>query len=163
FLSPPVQVAPPPAPARTTATSWPTYNPGMMPRGKLISMDDAPQLADLGIGNQRLYVNGRFVVTAASDGRAVLRPVGYNGALTGTTIRMVVEYPAGARVPAEGSQVARGILRPFQIIDIRRGNDGQVNVYAREVTVPENQAINNSTNSPYYRNRYVQQNSGGVD
>jgi hypothetical protein len=76
----------------------------------------------------------------------VLRPVNYNGAISASTVRMVVEFPSGARVPVEGSEVARGTLRPFQIIDVRRGDDGQVNIYAREVTVPVNQTSPSSSN-----------------
>ena len=160
-------LVPPPQPQQQIVTppvrvaTWETYRPGLMPRGKLINIDDVPRLADLGIGSDRLYVNGRFVVTASSDGRAVLRPVNYSGAISGTSVRMVVEYPAGSSVPMEGAQVTRGTLRPFQIIDVRRGNDGQVNIYAREITVPVNQA------SPYAernsRYRVVQQDYNALD
>ena len=165
FLSPPVQIPDPQPPRRpetiapARASSWTTYSPGMMPRGRLISTNQAPQLADYGIGSERLYIDGRFIVTATSEARAVLRPVNYNGAFTGATIRVVVEYPGGARIPAEGAQVARGTMRPFQVVDIRRGSDGQVNIYAREVTVPESQA---NSAAPYNRYRVVQQSYSGV-
>ncbi len=88
-----IQQAQPQTPAMPRSATWQTYRPGMMPRGKLINMYGAPQLADLGVGRDPLYVQGRFIVTASSDGRAVLRPVNVNGGISETSMRMLVEYP----------------------------------------------------------------------
>jgi len=51
--------------------------------------------------------------------------------------RVIVEFPAGARPPTEGTTFSRDSRRPFLITDVRKGADGQVNVYVREVTKPE--------------------------
>lgn len=114
------------------SASWRTYSPGQMPRGKLLTWNVAPELADTGVGNGHYYLQGKYVVTASSDGRVVMRPQSEYGESI-SSVRVVVDYPAGAPLPAEGSRVSRGESRPFQIIDVRRGSDGEVNIYAREV------------------------------
>lgn len=121
--------------------SWPTYRAGQMPRGRLLNMPDMPQLANRGLGGERIYLQGNFVVTASGSNRAVLRaqnavsgPLAVLGK-TGTT-RVIVEFPEGQTPPSEGSQFSRDARRPFLITDIRRTEDGQVNVYAREITTP---------------------------
>jgi len=125
------------------AAHWTTYSPGQMPRGRLVETDELPELADRTVGGERLYIRGQFVVTASEENRAVLRLRGSLGnALTrmvrsgAGSPRIIVEFPAGAVPPAEGSNLARDESRPFQIIDVRRGADGEINVYAREVTQP---------------------------
>ena len=116
---------------------WPVYTPGQMPRGKLVEPADTQSMASRGIGGERTYIEGRFSVTAAGNGRAVLRP---QGAIAGVSIgpsakvRVIVEFPAGAIPPSEGTVLSRDSLRPFQIISVKKGDDGQINVYAREVT-----------------------------
>jgi len=116
---------------------WPVYAPGQMPRGRLMEPTDAQELASRGIGGERSYMKGRFSVTAAGNGRAVLRP---QGALAGvpmgasSKVRVIVEYPAGTVPPSEGSALTRDNLRPFQITSVKKGEDGQINVYVREVT-----------------------------
>ena len=97
-------------------------------------------LADRGTSGERLYLRGQFVVTASSEGRAVLRSqkgltnLIKPGSITST--RVIVEFPSGTNPPAEGSSFSRDEQRPFQITDVRRGADGQLNVYVREVTSP---------------------------
>ena len=49
-------------------------------------------------------------------------------------VRVIVEFPAGSIPPTEGEAISRDNLRPFQITSVKRGDDGQVNIYAREVT-----------------------------
>jgi hypothetical protein len=77
-------------------------------------------------------------VTASEDNRAVLRP--QTSALSsffrssGNRTRVIVQYPSGFEPPSEGSTVARDDSRPFMITDVRRGDDGQINVYVREIT-----------------------------
>ena len=108
-----------------------------MPRGKLVEPADTQSMASRGIGGERTYIEGRFSVTAAGNGRAVLRP---QGAIAGVSIgpsakvRVIVEFPAGAIPPSEGTVLSRDSLRPVQIISVKKGDDGQINVYAREVT-----------------------------
>jgi hypothetical protein len=71
-------------------------------------------------------------VTAARENRAVLRPK-QGGS---ENVRIIAEFPKGLPVPQEGDSVGRAADRPFQIVDIRRGADGQVNIYVREITAP---------------------------
>ena len=116
---------------------WPVYEPGKMPRGRLVESSDAEDLASHGIGGERHYLKGRFTVTASGNGRAVLRP---QGALAGvpmgpsSKVRVIVEFPAGAVPPAEGNALNRDSMRPFQISSVKRGDDGQINIYVREIT-----------------------------
>ena len=98
---------------------------------------EGQSLAARGVGGERNYLQGRFAVTASGNGRAVLRP---QGAIAGVSVgpsakvRVIVEFPAGVIPPNEGSTLSRDNLRPFQITSVKRGDDGQINIYAREVT-----------------------------
>ena len=136
-LTPFLQSAPAPVLANNDA-SWRTYAPGQMPRGRVVEPGDAASLADSGVSGERLYLRGNFVVTASEDNRAVLRP--QSGGLSSLLrmgsggTRVIVEYPAGMEPPAEGSSFARDETRPFMITDVRRGADGMIDLYAREIT-----------------------------
>jgi len=128
----------------TPATSgrdeaWQTYRPGLMPRGRLLDVDQTTELADKGIGNATIYLRGDFTVTAARDNRAVLRPRQSlaDHVLNRGSARIIVEYPRGIPTPREGETFLRATDRPFQIVDVRHGADGQVNIYVREVTSAE--------------------------
>ena len=116
---------------------WPIYAPGKMPRGALLEPSESLELVRHGNGHERNYLKGHFSVTASGNGKAVLRP---QSALAGlplgpsSKIRVIVEYPAGEEPPPEGNIISRDSLRPFQIISVKRGDDGQINVFAREVT-----------------------------
>ena len=107
-----------------------------MPRGRLLDVDQTTDLADKGIGNATIYLRGDFTVTAARDNRAVLRPhlSLADHVLNRGNARIIVEYPRGIATPREGETFQRATDRPFQIVDVRRGADGQVNIYVREVT-----------------------------
>jgi hypothetical protein len=125
------------APGATPAAgTWRVYRPGQMPRGRLLDSREASALANAGIGGERLYLSGQFLVTASGDNRAVLRPQGSVGKQAGAT-RVIVNFPPGMPAPSEGSTFGRDQMRPFQITDVRRGTDGQVNVYVREITTGE--------------------------
>ncbi|MFZ4597640.1 MAG: hypothetical protein ACOYNN_03265 [Terrimicrobiaceae bacterium] len=131
----------PPAVVAATSGSWPVYAPGQMPRGRLLNAKETSTMEGADVASERVYLQGSFVVTASGPNRAVLRNQGaIANALgfgsSGGDMRVIVEFPAGARPPAEGSTFSRDARRPFQITEIRRGNDGQVNVYVREVTKP---------------------------
>jgi hypothetical protein len=115
--------------------SWQLFKPGLMPRGRLFDVSQTAELADKGIGTDPIYLKGEFTVTAARENRAVLRPKSDSGNGQGTSIRIIVEFPKGGNVPKEGDAVARLNDRPFQIEDVRKGADGQVNIYVREITV----------------------------
>ncbi|MBV8352297.1 MAG: hypothetical protein JOZ21_08510 [Verrucomicrobia bacterium] len=127
-----------PAPATNGRVSeWQMYRPGQMPRGRLLDVDQTVDLADKGVGNETIYLRGDFTVTAARENRAVLRP---RQSLTDRVLnrgnaRIIAEFPRGMPAPREGESFQRAPDRPFQIVDVRRGADGQVNIYVREVTV----------------------------
>lgn len=125
--------------ANTGSGNWPTYSPGQMPRGRLSNIPDMTELAGRGLAGERIYLQGNFVVTAAGQNRAVLRAnsglsetLGIGGKSSNT--RIIVEYPSGTKPPTEGATFSRDSRRPFLITDVRKGTDGQVNVYVREVT-----------------------------
>jgi hypothetical protein len=52
----------------------------------------------------------------------------------GSKVRVIVEYPVGSVPPTEGNTLNRDNIRPFQITSVKKGDDGQINIYAREVT-----------------------------
>ncbi|GAB4175384.1 MAG: hypothetical protein Fur0032_15180 [Terrimicrobiaceae bacterium] len=139
--SPSPTATPPPVVPPSSTGPWPLYKPGMMPRGRLLNVQDMPDLATKGMGGERAYLRGRFVVTASGPNRAVLRAegalaetLGIRGRASG--VRIIADFPPGERPPSEGSAFSRDAQRPFQITDIRKGADGQINVYVREVTQP---------------------------
>lgn len=141
--SPAISPTPSPTPtaviANTAGRNWKVYEPGKMPRGRLVSPADMPQLATRGTGGERLYLQGSFVVTASGSDRAVLRsrsavssPIGGKAA----NVRIIVDFPGGTTPPQKDAAVSRDALRPFEIMDISSGEDGQINVRVREITTP---------------------------
>ena len=110
--------------------TWPTYRPGQMPRGRLLDVTQGQDLADHGLGDNPVYLRGDFTVTAARENRAVLR----SRQMDHDNTRVIVEYPKGLTVPKEGDNFQRDAQRPFQVVDVRRGTDGQLNIYVREIT-----------------------------
>ncbi|MBV8141883.1 MAG: hypothetical protein JOZ60_07560 [Verrucomicrobia bacterium] len=138
-LQPFLTASPTPAASGRVVDLWQTYRPGQMPRGRLLDVDQTTELAERGIGNATIYLRGDFMVTAARENRAVLRPRQSlaDHVLNRGNARIIVEYPRGIPTPQEGDTFQRTTDRPFQIVDVRRGTDGQVNIYVREVTTPE--------------------------
>jgi hypothetical protein len=118
--------------ANSRGATWQTYRPGQFPRGRLIDPGQSSALADQGIGSEPIYLRGDFTVTAARENRAVLRPKQGSS----ENVRIIAEFPKGLPVPQEGESVGRAADRPFQVVDVRRGADGQVNIYVREITAP---------------------------
>lgn len=109
-----------------------------MPLGRLITTGDLKDLADRGTAGERVYLKGQFVVNIADANRAVLRPrqrltdtVLRFGA--GSSTRIIVDYPAGYTPPAQGSVVNRDESRPYEITEVRKQDDGQLNVFVREI------------------------------
>jgi hypothetical protein len=111
---------------------WKTFAPGKQPAGKTVNSGEAGELAARGELGGRLYLRGNFMVTASGEGRAVLRAQG-SPQETGNA-RIMVEFPPRAVPPAEGSTFSRDEARPFEVRDVRRGSDGQLNIWVREVT-----------------------------
>ena len=76
------------------------------------------------------------MVNFADANRAVLRPTGAQSAQSGglgRNLRIIVDYPSGAPLPEPGSTLDRDSSRPFEITEVRRQSDGQLNVFVREI------------------------------
>ena len=121
----------------TGGGSWKTFPPGKMPLGRLIATNDLKEIADQGTGGERIYLKGQFVVNFSDANRAVLRP---RGKLTDSVLhfgaaptRIIVEFPAGYTPPAQGSTISRDEARPLEITQVQKQEDGQLNVFAREI------------------------------
>jgi hypothetical protein len=128
-----------PTPGVNGGGSWHTYAAGKMPRGRLVSLSDAADLAKRGTGGERLYLHGNFVVSLSGDNRAVLRSSSALGNAffnmgSGPAPRVVVEYPAGTLPPAKNKTFSRNEDRPFEITSVRKDTNGQITIFAREVT-----------------------------
>ncbi len=118
--------------------TWKTYPAGKMPVGRLITPSDLSDVAERGLASERVYLKGQFVVNFAESNRAVLRPRSNTaqsvlrlGAPSST--RIIVEFPAGYPPPAQGSVVNRDEARPYEITEVRKQSDGQLNVFVREI------------------------------
>ena len=138
-LQPFLVSAPTPTPGNTTGGNWRTYAPGKMPRGRLVTLSEANELADRGTGGERLYLRGNFIVSLSNENRAVLRSSSALGSALATVTnspppRVIVEYPPGTAAPARNSTFTRDEHRPFEITSVRRESNGQINIFAREVT-----------------------------
>jgi hypothetical protein len=127
-----VAAAPSAVPTGPTG-SWKTYNSGQQPGGRVVSTEQATALAGRN-DSGRLYLRGQFVVTATGNNRAVLRQA--RGDDRTPPARVIVEYPAGAVPPTQGSSIARDDGRGFEIREVRKSADGQVNIFVREVNSP---------------------------
>jgi len=121
--------------------NWKTFPPSRMPLGRLIGTSDLNDLADRGTVGERVYLKGQFVVNFSDANRAVLRPrtkltdtVLHFGA--GSSTRIIVEFPAGYRPPPQGATVSRDEARPYEITEVRKREDGQLNVFVREIMQP---------------------------
>ena len=119
--------------------NWKTYLPGKMPVGRLITPADLRDLADRGLAGERVYLKGQFVVNFTEPTRAVLRPkTNLTDAVLklaggGQNTRIVVDFPAGYNPPTRGSTVTRDEARPYEITEVRKQSDGQLNVFVREI------------------------------
>lgn len=127
--------------ASTTGATWKTFAPGQVPAGRMLDPAGLREVASKGTQGQRVYLRGQFVVNFADGNRAVLRPT-TNEAATAMPhgARIVVDYPAGAPLPAPGSVLDRDASRPFEVTEVRQQSDGQLNVFVREIIRPANAA-----------------------
>lgn len=131
FATPSPTPGPAPATPPATGGSWTVYEPGRMPRGRLLDLNTARATAAQGGPAELSYLSGDFNVSASGPGRAVLR-----GRRGGGNVRVIVEFPPNGATPSEGEIVRRDSTRPFQITRVEEGPDGQVNIHVREVTRP---------------------------
>jgi hypothetical protein len=121
--------------------SWRTFPPGKMPLGRLIGTSDLRDVAEHGLAGERVYLKGQFVVNFSDANKAVLRPrtkltdkvLHFGG---GSSTRIIVEFPAGYSPPRQGAEVNRDELRPYEITEVRKQEDGQLNVFVREIMQP---------------------------
>jgi hypothetical protein len=121
--------------------SWKTFAPGKMPLGRLIATNDLRDVADHGLAGERVYLKGQFVVNFSDANKAVLRPrtkltdkvLHFGG---GSSTRIIVEFPAGYIPPRQGTEVSRDESRPYEITEVRKQEDGQLNVFVREIMQP---------------------------
>jgi hypothetical protein len=121
--------------------SWKTFSPGKMPLGRLIATNDLRDVAEHGLAGERVYLKGQFVVNFSDANKAVLRPrtkltdkvLHFGG---GSSTRIIVEFPAGYIPPRQGTQVSRDESRPYEVTEVRKQEDGQLNVFVREIMQP---------------------------
>ena len=121
--------------------SWKTFAPGKMPLGRLIATGDLNDVADRGLAGERVYLKGQFVVNFSDANKAVLRPrttltskvLHFGG---GSSTRIIVEFPRGYAPPPQGAVVNRDEMRPYEITEVRKQEDGQLNVFVREIMQP---------------------------
>ena len=126
-----------PGPPPENGGSWRTYPAGQLPPGRTVSPTEIGSLADRGDSGEKLYLRGNFLVTASGDNKAVLRPQGGDtGGKPAANVRVIVDFPNGSVLPEEGSTLAREAARGFQVVDVRRSQDGTVNVFVREIAQP---------------------------
>jgi hypothetical protein len=143
----PAQPAPPDSSNVTLASnagggSWKTFPPGKMPLGRLIGTGDLNDVADHGLAGQRIYLKGQFVVNFSDANKAVLRPrtsltskmLHFGG---GSSTRIIVEFPRGYAPPPQGAVVNRDEVRPYEVTEVRKQEDGQLNVFVREIMQPK--------------------------
>jgi hypothetical protein len=130
----PFITAPAPTPPAATAGGaghWPLYDPGRMPRGRLLDAGAARSLAGRGATTEPVYLSGEFNVASSGGGRAVL-----SGRRAPRNVRIIADFPAGAPSPVRGETLRRDSSRPFRIDRVEQGPDGFINVYVREITRP---------------------------
>jgi hypothetical protein len=131
-------IGPTPTPAvaiaSTTGATWRTFTPGQMPLGRLVDPTGLREVANNGTRGERLYLRGQFVVNFADGNRAVLRPTNGRGrGFSSRDARIIVDYPAGARLPEPGTKLDREADRPYEVTEVRQQSDGQLNVFVREI------------------------------
>ena len=120
---------------------WKTFPAGKMPLGRLVGTGDLRDVAERGLAGERVYLKGQFVVNFSDANKAVLRPrtkltdkvLHFGG---GSSTRIIVEFPAGYTPPQQGAEVIRDEMRPYEITEVRKQEDGQLNVFVREIMQP---------------------------
>jgi hypothetical protein len=126
--------------ASTTGATWKTFAPGQAPNGRLLDNAGLREVANNGTRGERTYLNGHFVVNFADANRAVLRPIegqsGEESGGLGRNVRIIVDYPSGAPLPEPGATLDRDANRPYEVTEVRRQSDGQLNVFVREIIKP---------------------------
>jgi hypothetical protein len=148
---PPAAATPVPAPSAPVTSgetlastagggTWRTFAPGKMPLGRLIDTNDVRDIAERGLAGERVYLRGQFVVNFSDANRAVMRPKkGLADSVLhfrGSSTRIIVDFPAGYTPPRQGTVITRDEARPFEVTDVQKRDDGQLNVFVREIMQP---------------------------
>jgi serine/threonine protein kinase len=119
--------------AHSTVGEWKLYKPGTQPAGRTITVGEAVLLDDKS-PKEVLYLSGKFFVSAAGGNKAILRPTTLDAGNTRVPVRVIAEYPDAALVPNENERVERDATRAFHILEVKKTEDGTVNLQVREIT-----------------------------
>jgi hypothetical protein len=117
--------------------SWTLYAAGREPTGKSVHVNEIAALSQQGgLNGQPVYLSGDFVVRAVGVNRAKGIKNAVLRSSADSKVRVIVEYPTNQDLPPEGTELSRDEQRPYQIMDVREGADGTLNVFAREIIAP---------------------------
>jgi outer membrane biosynthesis protein TonB len=117
----PQPTPPPPPTPKPMPTPAPTPAPVTMPE---VTATEAGKFANRAISS-RVALTGSYRVSTAFDRVATLRPA---AAELRNSVRVTATYPAGTRLPAEGATVNWKGADGWIIREVRKGNDGQLNI-----------------------------------
>lgn len=121
----PIASTPPPSPTPVPPTPSPVP-PTPVPTGvKEVMVSDLASFANQGRIKERLVLIGEFRISSAIDRAVIARPTAKD--LTGA-VRVSARFPQGAQIPAEGSTVTWNKDSGLLVREVRRGNDGQLNI-----------------------------------
>jgi serine/threonine protein kinase len=121
ILSTPTPATPTPVPVKPTPTP-----PTPVPSGiKEVTVTDLTDLANQGPIKEKLLLVGEFRVSSAVDRVVIARPAARE--LT-SVVRVSARFAQGAQLPAEGSTVKWSKDNSLIVREVRRGNDGQLNI-----------------------------------
>jgi len=101
------------------------------PPWQSLGLDEVAALADRGEIGERLYLARRFPRHSLQLSRAVLRDANKSD---DQSPRVLVEYPSGAAAPQERERLSRDASHPYQVYNVRRGPDGVVTIWVKEIT-----------------------------
>jgi len=81
----------------------------------------------------RESLHGKFIVTAVNGNAVVLRQM--NPDQDRSTARIIVEYPEGLLLPAQGTLIERKKGEGFEVRETAKSQDGQTNIYVHDISV----------------------------
>jgi len=90
-----------------------------------VTVSDLTSLANQGRIKEKLILTGEFRISSAIDRAVIARPTAKD--LSGT-VRVSARFAQGASIPAEGSIVTWGKDAGLLVREVRKGNDGQLNI-----------------------------------
>lgn len=80
----------------------------------------------------REFLYGKFVVTAVNGNTVVLRQMGPEEVRANA--RIIVEYQAGLLIPPQGTLIERQKGEGFEVREVAKSQDGQINLYVRDLS-----------------------------